>query len=121
MQQATIGKTMLSPLNSGSCLSYELCGNEIVVRFLGIVPIKKIRLAEIQYLRLATSDEPAPFVFFLNWMAFYFNRRAYNPIYLLQTRKGKCYFIKLNTSSFRRLKKALRRFQDPSSQTQKAA
>ncbi len=121
MQQATVGKTTLSPLNSGSCFSYELCGNRIVVRFLGIVPVKKIGLAEIRYLRVATRDEPAPLVFLLNWMAFYFNRRAYNPIYMLQTYKGKRYFMKLNTSAFQRLKKALFRFQKPARQTPKAA
>ncbi len=121
MQQATVGKTMLSPLSSGSCFSYELCGNKIVARFLGIVPVKKIGLTEIRYLRLATRDEPAPLVFLLNWMAFYFNRRAYNPIYMLQTRKGKRYFMKLNTSAHRKLRMAISRCQKPFRQTEKKA
>jgi hypothetical protein len=121
MQEAAIGKTTLSPLSSGSCFSYELCGNKIVVRFLGIVPVQEIRMAEILHLRLASRAETAPLVFLLNWLTFYFCRPAYNPIYLLKTRKGKCYFMKLTTDSHRKLRQAIGRDRHPCRRTEKKA
>lgn len=109
MKTETIGKTKLSPLHLGSFVSYELSGNIITVRMLGVFPIKHVRINDIRTLRLATRDEVSSLAFMMNLMLYYCWRSAYRPIYLLQAADGKYYFLRLSHAMQNRLLLAMKR------------
>ena len=121
MTQSTIGKTTLSSVHLGSCISYKLCGNEITVNMLGLVPIRKIRLADIRTLRLASRKEVPRLVFALNWMLYYLWHPAYRPIYFLQTVDGKRYFPRLSHLMHKQLLLAMKRDRSSARAIQQAA
>ncbi|WP_372794747.1 hypothetical protein [Pontiella sp.] len=108
MKQEVIGKTIISPLNLGTCFSYELCGAEIRIRFLGIMPAGSIPLQEVREFRVATRSEAPGLAFKMNHFLYYCWRPAYHPIYLLRTQNAR-HFLKLNHASQLRLRKAVKR------------
>ena len=110
----TIGRKKLSPASIGSPCSYELMGEYIVGRFLGIIPIARIHLGAVHYLRLATRNETNPLYLLLNWPQFLMSsRRAVRPVYILQTRKGQRLFLKLEGGEHFRLRQAIARHNNP--------
>ena len=121
MKPLNTGKTMLSPLHPGSYVSYELCGDRITIRLLGIAPAGTIRLEEISLLRLAARNEVPIFAFALNWMLFYCWRPAYRPFYLMKTADGKSYFPRLSPRMQKQLLLAMKRCSHPARAQRKAA
>ena len=105
----TIGKTQLSPLSISSPFTSELCGDRIVVRFLGLIPWKYIFLSDIHYLRLATRDEVSLAYLLLNYSNFFFHRRHGHPVYVIQTKQGRNLFLKLAGGAHFRLRQAIGR------------
>jgi hypothetical protein len=100
-------KEHLSSFGPGSACSYELCGEYILARFLGVIPVKRIHLAAVYYLRLATLRE-APVLFRLfNWVHFLPHRRATRPVYILQTRSRHRIFLKLTNGVHFKLRQAI--------------
>lgn len=71
----------------GSACSYELRGDRIIGRFMGLLPVRQIQLSNVDYLRLATRDEIPPLYMLLNWSHFLTHRRTFCPVYVLQTNK----------------------------------
>jgi hypothetical protein len=121
MKPKGVGTIMISPLNLGTCVSYEMRGDQIIIRFLGIITVGKIQVQDIRELRQATRAETSSIAFALNELLFYFWRPAYRPIYLMKTRQGKYFFLKLSHCSQKQLRMAIRRFREPAGQLKKAA
>lgn len=120
MKLAVVGKTVISPLNLGTCVSYELCGDRITIRFLGIVPVGTIQLADIREFRLASRGEPSGLAFAMNWILYYCWRPAHKPIYLLRTPARHC-FLKLSHQSQQQLRSAISRSRESARTLKKAA
>jgi hypothetical protein len=100
-------KEHLSSFGPGTLCSYELCGEYILARFMGVIPVKRIHLGAVYYLRLATLRE-APVVFRLfNWVHFLPHRRASRPVYILQTRSRHRIFLKLTHGVHFKLRQAI--------------
>jgi hypothetical protein len=112
MKQNVIGKTCLSPWSFGSACSYELRGDWIVGKLLGFIPIKRVHMEKVQYLRLATRDELSPLYLLLNWKHFLSNRRTICPIYVLQTGKRQRMFLKLKGDMHFKLRQVIGRKQE---------
>lgn len=113
MKTEPIGKSIISAVSFGSPCSYELVGDHMVGRFLGLVPICKIHLGAVHYLRLATRNEVSPVYFMLNWPQMLLaSHRSVCPVYLLQTRKGQKVFLKMEGGAHYRLRKAIARHSD---------
>ena len=112
MKRRTIKPTQLTPVCSGSFFSHELSGDNIVVRLFGLIPISTIHLGAVYYLRLATRREVSPLYFIFNWPQFLAHRRARRPVYVLQTRKGHRYFLKLEGDTHFKLRQAIGRHSD---------
>ncbi|WP_372806460.1 hypothetical protein [Pontiella sp.] len=100
----------LSSASLGAPCTYELCGDHIVGRLFGVVPLCRIHLGAVHYLRLAArSDVPSIYVLF-NWPQFFLcSRRSVNPVYILQTRKGQRLYLKLAGGAHFKLRKAIAR------------
>lgn len=113
MKTELIGKTQISSISFGSPCSYELCGDHMIGRFLGLLPVNKIHLGAVHYLRLATRNEVSPLYFLLNWPQLLLARhRSSCPVYILQTRKGHKVFLKMEGGAHFRLRKAIARHSD---------
>ena len=109
MGVAEVEKIMISPLNLGTCVSYELCGDRINIRFLGLISVGTIELKKISTFRIASREEPSGLAFLINLILYYLWRPAHKPIYLLRTSNGKRYFIKLSHEMQQQLQKAMKR------------
>ncbi|RKX47437.1 MAG: hypothetical protein DRP64_00995 [Verrucomicrobia bacterium] len=105
----TIGKTLLNPISLGSVCSYELCGNTIMVRLFGLLPVQTIHLADVHYLRLAARDEPTTAYLLFNWPQLLPHYRSVSPVYVLQTHKRRRIFLKLNGRAHFKLRQAIGR------------
>ncbi len=105
-------KVSLAPAGLGNICSYDLGDDKIIVRLFGLFPVKTIRLATVQYLRLATRDEVSPAYYLLNWHRFLLQRRAMNPVYVLQTRTRTRILLKLGSGEHFRLRTAIGRSQE---------
>ncbi|MEE9369318.1 MAG: hypothetical protein V3V05_10735 [Pontiella sp.] len=112
MMHKSIGKTQLSPVSFGSLCSYELCGDQIIGRLFGFIPVVKIHLAAVYYLRLATKSEVTPLYYTFNWLQFLPHRRSLRPVYVLQTRTRHRIFLKLEGSGHFKLRQAIGRYND---------
>jgi hypothetical protein len=108
----TVGKTQLAPLSFGSLCSYDLCGDHVVGRLFGILPIVKIHVAAVHYLRLATRSEVTPLYYLFNWPQFLPHRRSIRPVYVLQTRSRHRIFLKLEGAGHFKLRQAIGRHSD---------
>lgn len=105
----TIGKTILSSCTIRSPYSYELCGNLLITRLFGFLPVFSIHLSNIHYLRLATRDEVNPVYLLVNWSQFLSYQRAASPLYVLQAKTGRRLFLKLNGKAHFKLRQAIGR------------
>lgn len=113
MKTEPIGKSKLSGVSFGAPCSYELNGDHMVGHFLGLIPISKIHLGAVHYLRLATRREVSPLYFLLNWPQMLLaSRRSVCPVYILRTRKGQKVFLKMESGAHFRLRKAIARHSD---------
>ena len=100
----------LSTFGFGSLCSYELRGEHIVGKLLGLVPVVRIHLAAIHYLRLASLTEvPALFLAF-NWVHFLAHRRSVRPVYVLQTRMRHRLYLKLDSTTHFKLRQKIGRY-----------
>ncbi|MDF7800472.1 hypothetical protein P4C99_13425 [Pontiellaceae bacterium B1224] len=108
-----IGKNRIASASLGSPWSFELSGDQIVVRFLGLIPVSKVHLGAVHYLRLATRNEVTPLYFLLNWPQMLLaSHRSVCPVYILQTRKGQKLFLKMAGGAHFRLRQAISRHSD---------
>ncbi|MDF7825575.1 hypothetical protein P4B35_16230 [Pontiellaceae bacterium B12227] len=109
----TIGKSRIAAVSFGSPCSYELSGDYIIGRFFGLIPICRIHLGAVHYLRLATRHEVSPIYFIMNWPQLLLtSHRSVSPVYILQTRKGQKLFLKMEGGSHFRLRQAIARHSD---------
>jgi hypothetical protein len=104
-----VGKTILSPASLGSPCAYTLKGQHIVVYLFGILPIQKIPLSNIRYLRLATRSEVPLLYLLFNWSFFFSRQRARQPVYVLQTNKQRRIFLPIGGGAHFRLRQAMAR------------
>ncbi|HSR88019.1 MAG TPA: hypothetical protein VLL07_03615 [Pontiella sp.] len=100
----------LSSFGLGSPCSYKLEGDHISGKFLGFIPAGNIHLENVNYLRLATSDEAPPLYVFFNYIQFMSFRRARRPVYVLQTQSRRRIFLKLDSGTHFRLRQAIGRY-----------
>ncbi len=107
MKDNAAKKEILSACAPGSPCSYELCGQHVIVRFLGLIPVKRIHLAAVCHLRLATLRETPLLYRLFNWIHFLPHRRASRPVYMLQTRSRHRIFLKLTNGVHFRLRQAI--------------
>ena len=105
----TTGKTYLNPISLASLCSYELDGNIITIRWFGFLTIRTIRLANVNYLRLATQNELPPLYRLFNWQQFIPHRHLVRPVYILQTTPHQRIFLKLDSSAHFKLRQAIAR------------
>lgn len=120
MKPAVVGKTVISPLSLGTFVSYELRGDRLVMRFLGLLPVGVIGLSEVSELRLAAPGEPALFTLTMNALLYYFHPSAYRPVYVLRAGRRRC-FLKLSRRPLQQLQSAIRRARHPARVHKKAA
>ena len=109
MARNTVGKTQLAPVSFGSPCSYVLCGDQIIVHLFGFIPILKIHLASVHYLRLSTRSEVTPLYFLFNWPQFMAHRRSTRPVYVVQTHTRQRIFLKLEGAAHFKLRQAIGR------------
>jgi hypothetical protein len=113
MTHKIIGKSLLAPISFGSPCSYELSGDHIICRLFGYIPIRRIHLGAVHYLRLATRSEVSPVFFIFNWPQLILShRRSVCPVYILQTRKRHRIFLKLESGAHFKLRQAIARHSD---------
>lgn len=106
----TIGKTLLSPASLHSICSCELSGNIITRRLFGLVPVQRIHLVDVHYLRLATYDELiTPTYLLFNWPQLLPYHRSVRPVYILQTKTRRRIFLTLGAGAHFKLRQALGR------------
>lgn len=108
IQKKAIKRTLLAPLLLGTFCSYEIKGNDLVCRFLGILPISRTHLSTVHYLRLATRSDTSLLYFILNFPCFMFvSHRSVRPIYVLQTQKKRRILMKLKGGAHFKLRQAI--------------
>ncbi|QBG46190.1 hypothetical protein EGM51_01770 [Verrucomicrobia bacterium S94] len=112
MPNQTIGKTKIAPVSPGSLFSYELYGDYLIRRFLGLLPVTRVHLGAVRYLRLATRNEISLSNMLLNGLQLMNRQRSKHPVYILHTRKGRKMFLKLESGSHFRLRQAIARHSD---------
>jgi hypothetical protein len=113
MEPKTVGSYQLAPVSFGSPCSYELCGDHIVSRLFGIIRLRSIHLGAVHYLRLATRSEVPPAYLVFNWPQFLLSsRRSVCPVYILQTRSGHRFCLKLQGGAHFKLRQAIARHSD---------
>ncbi len=109
MKSNDIGKAVLTPTALDAPISYELCGNAIIGRFLGLIPMQHIELGSVHFLRLAARSEVNPVHLLINWRHFLIRARSRSPIYILQTHKRQRIFLKLDGRAHFKLRQAIGR------------
>ena len=94
----------------GLLISYTLTPNRLVIHLLGFIPRHSIRLADVDYLRLASRDEVPGLFYLRNMKHFRPAGAAHCPVYVLKTRKRrKRVYLKLRGGSHFRLRSAIGR------------
>ena len=119
MKTNVIGQTQLIPATVNSPCSYELCGNQLIGRLFGIIPVSRIDLDTVSFMRLATRSETSPFHLLMNWKHFLIRYQSSRPVYILQTTNRQRIFLRLSGGAHFRLRQALSR--DQFSQRQRIA
>ncbi len=97
----------LTSFGIGSPFSYGICGEHVVGRLFGILPVIRIHLGAVYYLRLASPSDTTPIFLFFNWMHFMPHKRSVRPVYILQTRARHRIFLKLDSASHFKLRQAI--------------
>ena len=83
--------------------SYVLTGKMIIVQLIGLIPVLKIQLTEIQYLRLASRTERPLHYQIRNWISLH----SEQPVYLIQTKRGRRIFLSMSGDSHFQLRRML--------------
>jgi hypothetical protein len=109
MAVSTRQRLVISDCGLASFYSYELSGDYLVGRLFGLIPMVRIHLAAIHYLRLASRTELSPLYLLFKWVHFLPHRRAACPLYVLQTRSRHRIFLKLDQGAHFRLKRVMGR------------
>lgn len=99
----------LTPFGIGSLFSYDVSGEYIIGRLLGLFPVRRFHLASTHYLRLACRSDASYVFLFFNWINFMPHRRSSRPVYILQTRSRYRIFLKLDGATHFRLRQAIAR------------
>lgn len=106
-------KSKITSVSFGSPFSYEMKGEYLIRRFLGIFPVSHVHLGAVHYLRLAARNEVSPAYFLMNWPQLLLaNYRQISPVYILQTRKGQTFFLKMKGGAHFRLRQSIARHSD---------
>lgn len=80
----------------GFVFAYELTPEHIVLRFLRVIPLAKIKITEIDHMRLSAGREYLDIGLNFYWPSLLNNNRGQNPLYVIVTRGGrKKYFLRL--------------------------
>ena len=104
----TVGKSKISSVSFGTLCSYELSGDYLIGRFLGLIPIGRIHLSTVHYLRLAARQEVSLIYLVLNWPQMLLaSHRSISPVYILKTHKGQKVFLKMKGGAHFRLRQAI--------------
>jgi len=111
MKTNIIGETQLIPATINSPCSYELCGNQLIGRLFGLIPVTRIELSTVSFMRLATRSEISPFHLLMNWKHFLIRFQSSRPVYVLQTTNRQRIFLRLSGGAHFRLRQALNRHQ----------
>jgi len=105
---------LLCSVTPGSLHAYRLYEDQVIGLFLGLIPLRKINLREVYYLRLATRNE-VPFLYLLfNWIQFLPRHRSVRPVYILRTSKKRI-FLKLGGNAHFQLRQAVGKYTEPAS------
>ena len=113
MAHKTVGRYQLAPVSFGTLCSYDLCGDHIVARLFGVIRLRSIHLGAVHYLRLATRSEVPMVYLVFNWPQFLLShRRSVCPVYVLQTRNGHRFCMKLQGGAHFKLRQAIARHND---------
>lgn len=92
----------------GFLFSYELTAKDIKLRLLRLIPLARIRLDNIKYMRLSARREYLDFAGIRYWPSFLSNRRGQNPLYVIATRNGrKKYFLRLGGAFHYKVRSAI--------------
>ena len=76
----------------------------------GFIPVQRISLAEVHYLRLATYDELiTPTYLLFHWPQLLPYHRSVRPVYVLQTKTRRRIFLKLSAGAHFKLRQAIGR------------
>lgn len=110
--RSVVGNTKLASVSFSSPCSYELQGDRLIGKLLGLFPILNIHVAAVHYLRLATRSEVSPLYMLFNWAQFLPHRRSIRPVYVLQTRSRHRIFLKLEGAGHFKLRQAIGRHTD---------
>ncbi|MCF7848971.1 MAG: hypothetical protein K9M45_08990 [Kiritimatiellales bacterium] len=103
----THAKVPGSNLDHGLLVTHELTTEHIVKKLFGFIPLQKIPIKDIHYLRLATYQEVTPAYFMFNWFFFTPAGRSLCPVYVVYTRKSKRLVMKLRGGSHYKLRRAI--------------
>ncbi len=96
------------PKDCGYVISYYLSPHNVSVYLLGFIPLHRIALTDVHYLRLASADEVPRAYYIRNWSHFRPSRAAHCPVYKLQTKaRRKRIFLKLRSGAHFRLRRAI--------------
>jgi hypothetical protein len=119
-EPTTSASILLCPVTLGSLHAYRLYEGRVVGFFLGIIPLRRIVLKEVRYLRLATRNE-VPFLYLLfNWIQFLPRHRSVRPVYILRTTSKKQVFLKLGGNAHFQLRQAIGKHTEPTSRRRRA-
>ena len=95
----------------GFTVSYGLTPKGLTFYLLGAIPVRCIRLTDVEYLRLASPSEVSRWYYLRNWRHFQPSRAARCPVYVLQTKaKRRPIFLKLRGGAHFRLRTAIGRY-----------
>lgn len=111
--QHTFGKSALASCSLTSPCTFALEADQVIGRIFGLIPLYRVHLDDVHFLRLASRSDAPPIYFIFNWPCFTLTRkRSVRPVYILQTRKGQRIMIKLEGGAHFRLRQAIGRHND---------
>lgn len=97
----------LSSFRLGSPCSYAVDGEYIIGRLFGLIPVVRIHLGAVHYLRLASRSDASPLYMLFNYINFMPHMRSRCPVYVLQTRSHHRIFLKMESGTHFRLRQAI--------------
>lgn len=97
----------LTSFGLGSPCAYAVDGEYIIGRLFGLIPVQRVHLSAVHYLRLASRSDASPIFMFFNYINFMPHMRSRRPVYVLQTRSHHRIFLKMDSSTHFRLRQAI--------------
>ncbi|MFC1467717.1 hypothetical protein ACFLQY_03385 [Verrucomicrobiota bacterium] len=92
----------------GLIFAYELTPQDIKLRFLRLIPLSRIKLKDVKYMRLSARRECLDFGLNFIWPSFLRNDRGQNPVYVITTRRGgKKFFLRMGGSFHYKVRSAI--------------